>query len=127
MHRKKTVLCVEKGGVRAKARCSTLKRAGYEVISAENVADALKIFVSQTIDAVVLDGDYSSGKKDSPEVLMGNIRPYVPVILMRGQDSQIRRRYSAQIFRKRDGNRVLLRVLEDVLSSSSGESATAGF
>lgn len=127
MHRKKTVLCVEKGGVRAKARCSALKRAGYEMISAENVADALKIFVSQTIDAVVLDADYSSGKKDSPEVLMSSIRPHVPIILMRGEDSQVRRRYSAQVFRKRDGNRVLLRILEDVLSSSAGESATTSF
>lgn len=124
---KKTVLCVERGGARANARCAALTRAGYEVISAENMAEALKIFVSQTIDAVVLDADYSSGKKDSPEALMSNIRPHVPIILMRGGDSQVRRRYSGQVFHKRDGSRVLLRILQDVLSGSTGKSATAAF
>jgi len=116
---KKTVLCVEKDGGRGKARCAALESAGYKVIVAADVAEALKIFVSQTIDAVLLDSSYGTGKKDSPGALMGNIRPHVPIIVMRGDHAQVRTGPFADVFRKRDGTRALLRILENVVGNSS--------
>lgn len=112
---KKTLLCVEKDGGRVKARCAALESAGYKVIAADNSEDALKIFVSQTVDAVLMDATFGTGKKDSLSALMSNIRPHVPIIAMRGEQAQIRTGLFTQVFRKRAGNRALLRILENVV------------
>src|SRR5262249_33381220 len=112
---RKTLLCVEKDGARLTARCAALEGAGYKTIAVNNVADALKIFVSQTIDAVLLDAKFGTGKKDSPGVLMSTIRPHVPILVMRGETAHVRNGLFTQVFRKREGNRALLRILEDVI------------
>jgi DNA-binding NtrC family response regulator len=115
---RKTLLCVEKNGGRVEARCAALEGAGYKVIAAQNVSDALKIFVSQTIDAVLIDAKFGTGKKDSHGVVMSNIRPYVPIIVMRGEDGPARTGAFAHIFRKREGNRALLRLLKNVMGDA---------
>ena len=108
-------MCLEKNSGRLNPRCAALEGAGYKVIAVNNVADALKIFVSQTIDAVLLDARFGIGKKDSPGVLMGTIRPHIPIVMMRGETAHVRNGLFAQVFRKREGNRALLRILEDVI------------
>jgi DNA-binding NtrC family response regulator len=112
---KKTLLCIEKDGRRLSARCAALEAAGYKVIAVNNVAEALKIFVSQTIDAVLLDAKFGTRKSDSPGVLMSTIRPHVPIVVMRGETAHVRNGVFTQVFRKRDGNRALLRILEEVI------------
>lgn len=114
MHRK-TLLCVEKDGGRFQSRCAALESSGYKVIAADNVEDALKVFVSQTVDAVLLDARFGTRKKESLGVVMSNIRPHVPIIVMRSQGVQVRTGIFTQVFRKRDGNRALLRLLESVV------------
>lgn len=114
LHRK-TLLCVARKGAPAAARCAALETAGYTVVAAHNIEEALKIFVSQTVDAVLLDASFGTAKKDSPGVLMSTIRPYVPIILMQGESTHVRRGVFAQVFRKRAGARSLLRILENVI------------
>ena len=72
LHRK-TVLCLHKNGARANARCAALQTAGYKVIAVHDIEEALKIFVSQTVDAVLLDASFGTGKKDSPGALMTSV------------------------------------------------------
>lgn len=116
---KKTLLCLHGKGARANARCAALQTAGYKVIAVHDVAEALKVFVSQTVDAVLLDSSFGTGKKDSPGVLMTSIRPHVPIVVMRGERAYIPNGIFAQIFRKRDGNRALLRIVETVVGPGS--------
>lgn len=116
---RKTLLCLHRNGARADARCAALQTAGYKVIAVHDVAEALKVFVSQTVDAVLLDSSFGTGKKDSPGVLMTSIRPHVPIVVMRGEKAYIPNGVFAQIFRKRDGNHALLRILETVVGPAS--------
>ena len=122
---RKTLLCVEKDGGRLNARCAALEGAGYKVIAVNNVAEALKIFVSQTIDAVLLDAKFGTGKKDSPGVLMSTIRPHIPIVVMRGETAHVRNGLFTQVFRKREGNRSLVRILEDVIGPGGHQRGTS--
>jgi hypothetical protein len=46
---------------------------------------------------------------------MSNIRPHVPIIVMHGEQAQVRKGAVSHVFRKRDGNRSLLRILENLV------------
>lgn len=111
------MLCVEKDSGRIKARSAVLEGAGYKVIATDGVENALRIFVSRTIDAVLLDEKFGTGKKDSLGALMTNIRPQVPIILLRSDHTHVRSGIFSQVFRKRDGNRALLRVLQNLVGA----------
>jgi hypothetical protein len=64
---------------------------------------------------VLLDAQFGTGKKDSPGVLMSTIRPHIPIVVMRGETAHVRNGLFTQVFRKREGTRALLRILEDVI------------
>jgi len=117
----KTLLCLERNLGRAKSRIAALQDAGYKVIAVDNVVDALKIFVSQTIDAVLVDDQYGTGKKESPGAAMTGIRPHVPIILICGDRAYVRRGLFAEIYKRRDGNPELLRILDNVFSNQGAE------
>ena len=112
----KTLLCVEKGDKAAEGRWAALESAGYKVIVTDSASEALKVFVSQTIGAVLLGSEFANGKKQSLRGQMSSIRPQVPVIAIVGQHQPTPARSFTHVFRKRDGTRRLLRILEGVLA-----------
>ncbi len=61
-----------------------LKRAGYEIFSAENGYEALKIIQGDSIDLAILD--YELPDTTGMELLqqIKPMQPRVPVIIMRG-------------------------------------------
>lgn len=65
-----------------------LKRAGYEIFSAENGYEALKIIQSDSIDLAILD--YELPDTTGLELLqqIKPMQPSVPVIIMSGNTSQ---------------------------------------
>lgn len=112
----KTLLCVEKASKAAEGRWAALESAGYKVIVTDSASEALKMFVSQTIDAVLLGAELAKGNKHSLRGQMSSIRPQVPVIAMCGEHQPTPNSSFTHVFRKRDGTRGLLRILEGVLA-----------
>lgn len=70
---------------------STLRTAGHDVLEAENGAEALEIYASQRVDALILD--LRMPEKDGVTVLrelsMMDKQPYV-VVITAGTDAEIR-------------------------------------
>ncbi len=113
----KTILCVEGAGAQREARAAALEDAGYSVILTEDVREALRIFIAQELDAVLLDIRLGNGKKTSLRAEMNSIRPRVPIIALCPADSK---RSSAgksfdHTFRDGAGHNALIEILGDLL------------
>jgi CheY-like chemotaxis protein len=76
------ILCVDDEVVGLRVRCLLLEQAGYTVITAHNGQDALRLFESQPVDAVVLD--YFMPGMHGAEVAarMRQTKPGVPILLL---------------------------------------------
>lgn len=78
----KVILCVDDESLGLKLRRLVLEHAGYTVVTAENGADALRLFESEDVTAVVLD--YSMPGLDGGKVAarMRQAKPEVPIMLL---------------------------------------------
>jgi CheY-like chemotaxis protein len=76
-----TLLCIH----RDPAQLSLLKKKGYELLTATNARDGLRLFRLQTVDAIVVE--YQLGLLDGA-VVAGEIkqrRPSVPIVMLADQ------------------------------------------
>jgi CheY-like chemotaxis protein len=75
-----TLLCIH----RDPAQLSLLQEHGYELVTATNGREGLQIFMSQPVDAIVLD--YQLGLLDGGIVAAAikNVKPQVPIIMLAG-------------------------------------------
>lgn len=73
-----TLLCIH----RDPAELSLLKESGYELATATNGADGLRLFMSRTVHAVVLE--YHLGLLDGATVAdqIKQVRPDVPIVML---------------------------------------------
>ncbi len=113
----KTILCVEGAGPKREERVTALRNAGYNVILTDDAREALRIFIAQELDAVVMDIRLGNGKKTSLRAEMNSIRPRVPIIALYPADSK-RGSTGGQFdhtFREGKGNRSLIEILTDLL------------
>ena len=78
----KVILCVDDEVTGLSVRKMFLESQGYSVLTAENGADALALFASETVDLVVLD--YAMPGMDGGVVAkeMKSLKPAVPIILL---------------------------------------------
>jgi CheY-like chemotaxis protein len=81
-HEYPLVLCVDDELVGLRVRKILLERAGYRVLTALNGAAGLEIFVSEPVEAVVLD--YSMPGMHGGEVAsrMRQAKPNIPILLL---------------------------------------------
>ena len=113
----KTILCVEAAGAQREARAAALDNAGYHVILTDDVREALRTFISQELDAVLMDLRLGNGKKTSLRAQMNSIRPRVPIIALCPADSKTSAAVKSfdHAFRDEMGNGALLEILRDLL------------
>jgi CheY-like chemotaxis protein len=76
------VLCVDDEAVGLRVRKILLERAGYQVLTAADGHAGLEIFISQPVEAVILD--YSMPGMHGGEVAgkMREAKPEVPILLL---------------------------------------------
>ncbi|HYD16445.1 MAG TPA: response regulator [Candidatus Nanoarchaeia archaeon] len=110
----KTVLFVARRSRACERRCAALEKAGFRVIIADNILEALTIFVSQTVNAVLLDAEFGGARKNSLRGHMSSIRPHVPLIVMSG-DHDIATQSYAHVFRKQEGTNKLVQLVRLVV------------
>jgi DNA-binding response OmpR family regulator len=73
-----TLLCVH----RDPAQLSLLKENGYELVTAGSASDALQLFISLSVDAVVLDYDLTLLSGAAVAAEMKKIKPQVPIVML---------------------------------------------
>ncbi|HTC56622.1 MAG TPA: response regulator [Candidatus Sulfotelmatobacter sp.] len=73
-----TLLCIH----RDPDQLSTLKEHGYELVTATNGSDGLRLFMSQPVDAIVLD--YHLGTLDGAAIAdeIKQVRPEIPIVML---------------------------------------------
>jgi DNA-binding response OmpR family regulator len=73
-----TLLCIH----RNPAQLSSLTKQGYELVTATNGCDGLRLFMSRPVDAIVLE--YHLGLLDSATIAdaLKQIRPAVPIVML---------------------------------------------
>jgi DNA-binding response OmpR family regulator len=73
-----TVLCIH----RDPAQLSSLQENGYNLLTATNGHEGLRLFASQPVDAIVLD--YHLGLLDGPIVAneIKRVRPSIPIVML---------------------------------------------
>ena len=115
--RGKTVLCLEGAGAQREARAAALEDVGYKVILTDDVREALRIFISQELDAVLMDLRLGNGKKTSLRAEMNSIRPRVPIIALCAEDDRKSRALKSfdHTFRDGSGNGALIEILRQLL------------
>ncbi len=113
----RTILCVEGEGAQRKERVAVLEKAGYKVIVTDNVREAFRIFISEKVDAVLLELRLGNGKKKSLRGEMNSIRPDVPILALCPPNSKSSGalRFFDHTFRDGDGNRALIVILGNLL------------
>jgi DNA-binding NtrC family response regulator len=112
----RTILCVERPGAQREERAAALKAAGYKVILIDDAKEALRIFISQELAAVLMDLRLGNGKKTSLRSEMNSIRPHVPIIALRPVESKSKTvSFFHHTFRDGKGNAGLIELLRDLL------------
>ena len=73
-----TLLCIH----RDPDQLSLLKEHGYELVTATNGSDGLRLFMSRAVDAVVLD--YHLGLLDGSTIAdeIKQVRPEIPIVML---------------------------------------------
>src|SRR5277367_4182692 len=73
-----TLLCIH----RDPAQLSLLQENGYNLVTATNAHDGLRLFMSRSVDAIVLD--YHLGLLDGAVIAaeIKQVRPTVPIVLL---------------------------------------------
>jgi DNA-binding response OmpR family regulator len=79
-----TVLCVEDEDVQLELRKLVFESAGFEFIGAQTGTEALEIFRTRPISAVVLDYWMSSMNGLAVATEMKQLRPTIPIIMLSG-------------------------------------------
>lgn len=79
-----TLLYVDDNSQRLQAMCARLELLGYEVLTATNGAEALKIFTKRRIALAVVDYYMQGMGGDVVSLEMKRFRPDVPIIIFSG-------------------------------------------
>lgn len=87
MARSRTILCIDNHPNALVARKLLLENSGYEVLEASGSDEALQLFRSQPVDAVVLDDQTAATNGDVVASKMKSIRSNVPIMLLFGRGS----------------------------------------
>lgn len=82
----RTVLCVEDEELQLKARKMLFEAAGYRVLEARSAKQAVDLFSSQPVDAVVMDYWLSDQDGNGTAVAeqMKRLRPRTPILMLSG-------------------------------------------
>ena len=81
-HRKATILCIDDHWNGLVGRKILLENNGYEVLEATGGDEGLKLFLSRSVDAVVLDYQMPGMNGDVVAAKMKSAKSHVPIMLL---------------------------------------------
>ena len=114
------VLCVDDATVSLSLRKQVLEASGYRVLTAENGAEALKIFSSEPVDLVILDYKLPEMNGDVLAGRIRDLRPSVPILMFSGY-VDLPRATLAHVNRcltKGEGPQLLLQAVAELIAQT---------
>lgn len=119
-----TLLCIH----RDPDQLSLLQERGYELVTAGNGREGLRLFMSRPVDAIVLE--YHLGLLDGLIIAaeIRHIKPHVPIIMLADDlELPVNASKSVDAFvAKSDGPHFLLETVEAVLSARAAKTNASG-
>jgi two-component system alkaline phosphatase synthesis response regulator PhoP len=121
---KPVILCIDEEPLVLHTRTLVLQSAGFGVLPASTVPEALQLFHCGVVDAVLLG--HNLPETDGYELVarMKSVKPDVPILMLVFEYSMPQDDFpAAEVFKmKDDGPRALIKTLRELLASS--QSAT---
>ncbi len=118
-----TLLCIH----RDPSQLTQLEQGGYDLVTATNGRDGLRLFMSRPVDAIVLD--YHLGLLDGGTVAaeIKKIKPEMPIIMLApGLELPVRAlSWVDALVPKADGPDVLLATIRSVLDTKPAQPGAA--
>jgi len=116
--RKATILCIDDHWNGLISRKMLLESNGYAVLEATGGDEGLKLFVSHSVDAVVLDYQMPGMNGDVVAAKMKRIKSHVPILLLSAYEPLPKNKLEAvDSFRsKSQPTKILLLTLQDLLN-----------
>lgn len=78
MRENSTLLCIHPDP----AQLSLLEQSGYELITANNGSDGLRLFLSQPVDAIVFDYQLCASDGSALAAEIKRIKPQLPIVML---------------------------------------------
>ncbi len=117
--RRALILCVDEYESILTGWRALLEQEGYEVLTATDCNDALRLFSSEPIDQVMLDSQLPGMPGDAIAAEMKQIKPTVPILLLSGDERIPRERLtSVDAFLPKSGPIIVLATLKALLARS---------
>jgi CheY-like chemotaxis protein len=112
------ILCVDDETTGLAIRKMTLESQGYQVLTADNGADALAIFSSQAIDLVVVDYKMPGMDGDVVAERMKRLKPGIPILLLSAYVDLPRETLALMDMHltKTDGPLIMLKAVAELLA-----------
>ena len=119
--RKPIILCIDDHESGLMGRKLFLEEQGYDVLTALDGRNGLQLFMSQLVDAVVLDYQMPEMNGDKVASQMKSMKPEVPILLLSGHHSLPRHKLNAvdAFLSKGEPMAVFLGSLQQLLNRSS--------
>jgi CheY-like chemotaxis protein len=114
---KATILCVDDHWNQLIGRKMLLEKHGYEVLEATGGDEGLKLFLSRSVDAVVLDYQMPGMNGDVVAAKMKRVKSHIPIMLLSAYGPLPKRKLEAvdTFLSKSQPPRILLSTLQDLL------------
>jgi CheY-like chemotaxis protein len=80
--RKSTILCIDDHWDGLIARKILLESSGFAVMEASSAEDGLRLFLSHSVDAVVVDYQMPGTDGAAVAAYMKSLKPHVPIVLL---------------------------------------------
>lgn len=115
----RTVLSISQHSATQITRNLILERAGYKVLSAGDLPEALRLFEAHPVDAVVLGDSVSAEERQRLGSSLKRLKPVPIVMFCKMSDSRILRELADEHVESHEDPRSLLDALERVLPTKS--------
>jgi CheY-like chemotaxis protein len=121
MARQKRILCIDDHWSGLIGRKMLLEQKGYEVLEATGGSEGLKLFLSQDVDAVVLDYQMPDMNGAVLAAKMKKARSKVPIILLSAHSPLPKRKLQSvdKFMSKSESPDAFLSTVNDVLTAHS--------
>jgi len=111
-----TILSISPHSATQITRNLILERAGYRVIDAADVGEAVRLFEQRKVDAVVLAGSINAGSREQLGTVLKQLNPEVPIVMFcKVGDSRGLRQIADEHVESDEGPQSLLDALARVL------------
>ncbi len=117
--RRKTILCIDDHWNGLIGRKMLLENNGYEVLEAIGGDEGLKLFLSHSVDAVILDDQMPGMNGDVVAAKMKRVKSHVPIMLLSAYGPLPKNKLKAvdTFLSKSQPPKILLSTLQDLLDS----------